>query len=303
MKSVTVRIHGGLGNQLHCYSFGISISNSLKREVVYDCKSGFNNDVFKRQFLLKYFPNVKLKQSSYSVNFWPKVFNRFHLSFLSFISRYLPFKFKFVVHEVSPWKFNKSLLEHKHIFSPYFIGYWSTHLYYKDIEKRLRFELKPPPPSDQSALKILAHIKKVRSCAIHWRSYIECNISQDDSMESYYKKSIIKMNKFFPDMVYFVFSDEPKLAQKKFSLFLKNFIIIDLACSKSNKGSLNDFFLMYSCQNAIVGNSTFSWWAAWLSDDGKKKIIAPSGLSPWGSDWIPKSWISISVKNNIGEYQ
>ena len=38
---------------------------------------------------------------------------------------------------------------------------------------------------------------------------------------------------------------------------------------------MEDLYLMSQCQHFIIGNSSFSWWPAWLKDNPTKKIIAP----------------------------
>jgi hypothetical protein len=58
---------------------------------------------------------------------------------------------------------------------------------------------------------------------------------------------------------------------------------------------------MIHCKNFIIANSTFSWWAAWLSENSQKIVIAPDivlndpkGLTFWNvPHQIPKSWILI----------
>ena len=59
---------------------------------------------------------------------------------------------------------------------------------------------------------------------------------------------------------------------------------------------LTDFYLMYSCDHAIVADSTFSWWAAWLSHFEGKVVVYPEDLSPWGDDWVPPGWVGQSLR-------
>lgn len=66
---------------------------------------------------------------------------------------------------------------------------------------------------------------------------------------------------------YLVFSDDIKKAK---TLFGNN---VDYS---EPKHYMEDFALMKSCKNFIIANSTYSWWAAWLSNSEDKKVFAPS---------------------------
>ncbi len=66
---------------------------------------------------------------------------------------------------------------------------------------------------------------------------------------------------------------------------------------------LFDFAIMKSCDHNITSVSSFSWWAAWLNPNPRKKIIVPPperGRGPLfahfrGEDYTPKSWIVQSM--------
>lgn len=65
-----------------------------------------------------------------------------------------------------------------------------------------------------------------------------------------------------------VFSDEPKRAREMFKDF-KNVIIYPEA------PTMYHFARMQKFKHHIIGNSTFSWWAAWLSNCPPQNVIAP----------------------------
>ena len=62
-----------------------------------------------------------------------------------------------------------------------------------------------------------------------------------------------------------------------------------------HEDQMMDFFTMMKCENHIIANSSFSWWAAWL---GGGTVIAPQ---KWfgedckhdTKDLLPESWIKI----------
>ena len=99
----------------------------------------------------------------------------------------------------------------------------------------------------------------------------------------YYEEGLASL----PDKPVKVFSDDREWCVKnfkgdRFHISTANFI--------------EDFELMSKCSYNIIANSSFSWWAAWLSDS--KKVIAPStwfGPNGPGSskDIVPHNWIKI----------
>ena len=58
---------------------------------------------------------------------------------------------------------------------------------------------------------------------------------------------------------------------------------------------------MTHCKYFIIPNSTFGWWAAWLSDYDNKIVITPEQwftdplLQTQTQDLRPESWIKIKA--------
>ena len=87
---------------------------------------------------------------------------------------------------------------------------------------------------------------------------------------NYYKNAIEEMSKKVSNPYFFIFTDEPEFVNKKINLNEFNFTLINNKLFNNNE--LIDFILMKSCKYFIIANSTFSWWAAWLSQNINKKV-------------------------------
>ena len=57
----------------------------------------------------------------------------------------------------------------------------------------------------------------------------------------------------------------------------------------SDNRVLDDWLILKACNNHIVANSTFSWWAAWLSQNDNQIVICPQRMKYKLENWIPYS--------------
>ena len=82
----------------------------------------------------------------------------------------------------------------------------------------------------------------------------------------------MKIKEHVPSPVFYFFSDDLQWVQEQFS------DMRDVVFVEGNKGSnsYRDMQLMAAYKHAIIANSTFSWWGAWLNSNKQKVIIAPS---------------------------
>lgn len=97
----------------------------------------------------------------------------------------------------------------------------------------------------------------------------------------YYERAIA----LFPKANFLVFSDDPTWCKEKWGSNSR-FQIME------GGTELEDLNMMASCENTIIANSSYSWWAAYLNPNPAKRIIAPKA---WFSDRIervglPATW-------------
>ena len=107
---------------------------------------------------------------------------------------------------------------------------------------------------------------------------------------NYYRKSLDQLNLIHPESPIWIFSNELDLARKYLpEEYLNRYKFVD--DSKLTPSEILE--LMRYGKAYVIANSTFSWWAAFLSYEHSPKIICPK---PWfqpqeePKDLIPPDW-------------
>lgn len=122
---------------------------------------------------------------------------------------------------------------------------------------------------------------------------IAIHVRRGDYVHLQNKHPLLKMEYYQKAMNYFngekftVFSDDVEWCTKHFPR--KNITF----STTSGENPIHDFFKMASHKGFIMANSSFSWWAAYLS--GNNNVIAPSKyvIGEDRDDRIPPEWMKI----------
>jgi hypothetical protein len=97
------------------------------------------------------------------------------------------------------------------------------------------------------------------------------------------------------NLKYFIFSDDIEWTREHFSWIGDQIVFVS---RESGGGDPHiDFQLMAGGMNFIIANSTYAWWAAWLSEAPDKLVIAPhrwfQDASVDTSDLCPPDWLRL----------
>ena len=176
------------------------------------------------------------------------------------------------------------------LLSGYFQSYrWSLH---KDVYNKL-FLLRPKNPGpDLKYFETLASNCKPLIIHIRLGDYLSENDFGIPTID-YYKSAISKIANEIDFNEIWVFSDT--LVKAKEILRLDVRTKIRWICELDGS-SANTFQAMRLGAGYIIGNSTFSWWAAFLRFDAKAPVFAPK---PWfrgmeePKELIPPNWTRI----------
>lgn len=297
MNKITVRIAGGIGNQLFTYAAARRLSYVTGSKLIIDDISGFIGDIYHRRYQLDHF-NIKFEKIS--DNFLRLIYYRYifrkirKLNFLFGL-----FKNKFI-NQISD-DFDHRLLSLKVNGDVYIQGYWQSEKYFKDIENILRDELKILEPLDEYNKILADKISIYESVALHMRFFNSDNLSDSNNLSiSYYLEAIDKMESLVKSKLhYFIFSNNIDLAKKILKSNAEDITFI--TNNDSEEMAYADLWLMSRCKYFIIANSTFSWWGAWLSNAEFKIVIAPKirilgvdNVTSWGfSGLLPDDWIAL----------
>ena len=111
---------------------------------------------------------------------------------------------------------------------------------------------------------------------------------------NYYQTAVEKINSSVIGAKFFIFSDDLEWCKSNFD-WLENRVIVEHegAGEKYEKY----FSLISSCKYHIIANSSYSWWAAWLSNYDDKIVIAPkkwvNKMTIDTKDIVPENWVKI----------
>ena len=284
---VVVKLMGGLGNQLFQYACGRALATKLNTHLVLDLdqlldRTPKQNFVF-RDFELIFFqlsPYLifdKIVQKKYNHN---SIFSRKKIKIVE-----EGFKYNSLVNEVK-----KS--------DVYLEGYWQSYKYFESIKFSLQKEF-----ILKNNLSIEAHLLKERfnqftTVAVHFRrgDYVmnpKANSVHGVCDMKYYLSAISYLSNIFENLLFVIFSDDISFVKNELGTSEKFEFIDTLSCH------LEEFELMKVCNHFIISNSTFSWWAAWLSIQTDKTVVAPKRwfkdekLESQTADLIPPDWIRL----------
>jgi Glycosyl transferase family 11 len=170
------------------------------------------------------------------------------------------------------------------------VGYWQCEKYFFGLRDELRERLLPREPLPARFIAIERAILDAgeRSVFAHLRrtDYVG-NPNHLVLPMDYYREAAALIAAKVPDPVFFVFSDDPHWCEENFKLPYPTTIVRNF---ERTEGRLlgredADLYLMRRCGHAIMANSSYSWWGAWLGADIKGGIVI-----------APKSWVGPASK-------
>ncbi|MDE7084558.1 MAG: alpha-1,2-fucosyltransferase [Clostridia bacterium] len=282
-----VKFKGGLGNQMFQYAFGKRLLELFGGEVAFDCQTEWLPEICELSADCNF---ISEKQVKKVVRFYKfrkgsrtkrKLFAMLNSAFNS------KYYFEKTREEVDVTKLNK-----KH----YFDGYWQCWKYLENQKENLKKEFFPKNGLSGAAQKDIAFISQRETVCLGIRlgdytaeqkHYMVCGAD-------YYRKAIEYCLQHINNPLFYVFSNDVEGAKAIMSEFADRADVIYRE-EKDVLVNYEEMWVMAACRHAIIPNSTFHWWAAWLKDGGEHIITAPEKWFGDGKkiDIVPSGWIRI----------
>lgn len=260
-----VKIFGGLGNQMFQYAFGLHLASATNEQLLYDL-SWFTEHSNQEYQLEKVF-GVNLPESTTASS-----------KLVEKLASKLPFLVSNYSIERTHFRYDSFQCASS---AKYFIGYWQSPLYFQGLEEKLRERFRFEPHIDKRNIEIEHEIKSRRQSeefvALHVRrgDYVSHPDLNGLCDKAYYESCLRlieeKTEEVGISLTFLVFSDDIPWVRKNLDLKSVRVRYVDW----NIKEPFRDMQIMSSCQHFICANSTFSWWAAWLSTYERKIVCMP----------------------------
>lgn len=277
MNNIVLKLQGGMGNQMFQYAFGRKIQEKTGRKLILDI-SDYKYDKAGRKYALGSFMLPKTIEIDSSGKYNYKYDQRKNWIIKLFVKLFPEALFRigkrFGIYIWEDIRFLPFEIDTK--FSDIYIhGLWQSEKYFYEIKNVIKKELRVAGDLQQTDKELIEKMKKVNSVCVHIRrgDFLSSNNNLEVCELEYYHRAMNFIQQSVDNPFYFIFSDDPEWAKN--NLGSGNAVIVS-----GSRMDYDEFRLMCNCENYIISNSTFSWWASYIGNNGGI-VVAPKW---WYSD-------------------
>lgn len=274
---VIVKIGDGLGNQMYNYACGYAAAKKNGDTLRLDISECDNSDIRDYQLEEVFQIDCHDTVSFSNKTFFHKVFKRLWRDL-----------FHHVVYENKNYIFlyDERVYRKKRFRNIYLYGYWQNFQFFDFCREDIIRQFQCGYEQEKTVKELIDKFNKENTCAVHIRGGDIIGPASE-----YFKRAIGLMNENNPAVKYIVFTNDMNKASECMKEWDAD-MNVEFVGNLGQFSDSDEFFLMSACQNQIISNSTFSWWAAYLNKYNNKKIIAPV-ISNASSNIYPDGWTVI----------
>jgi hypothetical protein len=191
-------------------------------------------------------------------------------------------------------------------------GFFQSEKYFSNISneivKDFTFKNEILEPCIEFISKVTSFYGKTVSLHIRRGDYLTNSANHYNLSLDWYQKALEK----FPEHTVLIFSDDIEWCKNQSIFDADRFMFsetkdgkvvrLDGRWDSTNMDHWYDLCLQSLCDDNIISNSTFSWWAAYLNQNKEKVVVSPDPSKMWfgpnnahldTKDLIPSDWILV----------
>jgi len=265
----SVKLMGGMGNQMFQYALGRSLSIRNNTNLCVDLNF-YNEEDCHRNYYLDIF-ELEVEVCS-KVNKSDKAIKQ------------------------RQWAYDDNILKIKS--GGYIDGYWQSPQYFEGIKDVIRKDFRFKKELSTRGKELQQYIFSTNSVCLNIRltDYVGHPLLGVCDMD-YFINAVDYMNEHIDMSTIFVFSDDIEWCKNNLKSHDKYFFVDHSYAHSCPTKKFDEYFqLMVSCENYIIPNSTFAWWAVWLNEKSKIVIAPQRWFIPDdmdGGDLYFEKWVKI----------
>lgn len=284
---IYLSIKGRLGNQMFQYAFARALQEKLSKNILIDWHHVLESD--------KNEPGVGFQNSlkDFHVAPFDSIDNSQYKKYMSFSQQMAFRKYE------KTFPYGGSILEkqkfetdfyHKHKKQGMFYfengyldfdlskvpknvflsGYFESTEYFKNIENELKDEFTPKQDKLEHNKKLYEDIENSQSvCVSVRRGDFLKSAFHNVCRTEYFMQGMDIIKEKVPNAKFFIFSNDVQWIKE--NVDFKYPVVFE----EGSDPVWEKLRLMYSCKHFVLSNSTFSWWAQYLSRNENKVVVAP----------------------------
>ena len=289
-KNLIIHMEGGFGNQLFQYFFGKSYAKKFNRNLYFDNKTGFISDItYKRKFELPIIDSRLLKSYIFFFICFRLIRKIFKINKIKLFNSIFVSEKKIVNN-------NFFFEKYSNIKNIFVIGNFQNEKYFENSKKEILKTLKFNEDKSFNFFKKYNSLDIENTVALGIRVFEEAptkDLNKLGGIESidFYTNSINFFKKKLNDPTFVIFSTTKNQYIENLNISKDKFIHI--SNSNTSFSAQEKIILMSKFKYFIISNSTFYWWAAYISEINNGKIDIISSKNFVNHETVPTRWKKI----------
>jgi hypothetical protein len=284
MVIIDVKSKSGQGNQMFMYARAYALARETNQELIV-IFSANKKQIENRPFILDKFEldynNIK---KIVRLDKLPKIIRYLKIKLYRFYYKKIKKSYIFIEKPQEHRLYTQINNNEKNY---YLYGYFESYKYFDKYRDELIKQFNVNYELNESTIATLNEIKNCNSIALHIRRG-DFVLEGKAVGTEYYKSQMQKARKEIKNPIFYLATTDQKVIEE-----FKKFDDVRIIDTIGENKDINDWLCLKECKHHIIANSTYSWWAAYLSNDKEKKVYMPT----------PEEYVKFEKRECIDEYK